>query len=66
MTLTNACEIAEDCGLTTVGEAITNIEIHAPSFFDYDKLSDEIKELHNDAKNIDPYTLVKDYLRKGE
>ena len=29
MKLKTACELAEECGLYTIGEAIMNIEIHA-------------------------------------
>jgi hypothetical protein len=46
-----ACEIADECGLQTIGEAILNIKIHAISLFSYDELDKELKELYEDAKN---------------
>lgn len=51
MKVKEACEIAEDCGLETIGEAILNIEIHAISLFSYDELNKELSELYEDAKN---------------
>jgi hypothetical protein len=51
MKIKEACEIAVDCGLTTIGEAILNIELHAISLFSYDELSKELNELYEDAKN---------------
>ncbi|MGV2640064.1 hypothetical protein GNF86_01230 [Clostridium perfringens] len=51
MKLKRAIKIGKDCGLETIGEAIYNIELHASSMFDFDKIQEEIKELHNDFKN---------------
>lgn len=34
------------CGMTTVDEAIKNIEIHSHNFFVYEKISTELKELY--------------------
>lgn len=51
MKVKEACEIAENCGLETIGEAIFNIELHAISLFPYDALNKELTELHEDAKN---------------
>lgn len=51
MKLKTAIDIAKDCGLETVGEAICNIEIHALSIFDYDKMNEEFKELYDDFKS---------------
>tara|TARA_R110002020_G_scaffold160415_6_gene344832 strand:- start:399 stop:617 length:219 start_codon:yes stop_codon:yes gene_type:complete len=34
------------CGMTTVDEAIKNIEIHSNNFFVYEKISTELKELY--------------------
>lgn len=36
MKVKEACEIAEDCGLATIHEAIINIQIHAGCLFSYD------------------------------
>lgn len=51
MKVKEACAIAEDCGLETIGEAILNIQIHAISIFSYDELDKELNELYEDAKN---------------
>ena len=51
MKVKEACEIAEECGLETIGEAILNIEIHATSLFLYSELNKELRELYEDAKN---------------
>ena len=51
MKVKEACEIAEDCGLETIGEAILNIQLHAISLFSYDELNKELDELYEDAKN---------------
>lgn len=45
MKLKEACGIAGACGLSTVGEAITNITFHATSLFPYDEIDKEIEEL---------------------
>ena len=52
MKLKSALDIAKDCGLHTVGEALLNIEIHALNIFNYSKLEDEIKELHLELKEL--------------
>ena len=41
MKLKEACEFGEACGLTTVGEAIMNIELHAGCIMAYDKMDAE-------------------------
>ena len=43
MKLKDAIEIAKGCGLTTIGEAVFNIKIHAMSIFNY---GEETKEIH--------------------
>lgn len=45
MKLKDAIEIAEDCGLETVGEAVLNIRIHSLNLFEYGKELEEYKEL---------------------
>ena len=52
MNLLSAIEIAENCDLSTIGEAKLNIEMHANSLFDYDKLTEELQELENDVNRI--------------
>lgn len=48
MKLKEACELAEACGLSTVGEAINNVTIHATSLFPYNMIDREIAELTAD------------------
>nr|DAT57151.1 MAG TPA: hypothetical protein [Caudoviricetes sp.] len=45
MKIQQALEIANDCGLETVGEAILNIVIHAPNLFSYYDVDKELNEL---------------------
>lgn len=51
MKVKEACEIADECGLETIGEAIFNIQLHAISLFSYYELNEELNELYEDAKN---------------
>jgi hypothetical protein len=51
MKLKEALEIGDECGLSHIGEALLNIEIHAGSLFSYDKIAIEIEELFNDFKD---------------
>ena len=57
MKIQEALEIAEDCGLETVGEAIYNIQIHAPSLFSYSDIDKELKEL------VDTWAWIKEHRR---
>ena len=47
MKIQTAIEIAKDCELETVGEAIYNIKLHAGSLFSYSDIQKEIEELEN-------------------
>lgn len=51
MKLYKAINIAKQCELSTVGEAIDNIKIHCMNIFDYDEINKEIDELMNDFNN---------------
>ena len=62
MTLREACDIVDACGLTTVGEAITNIEIH--NVFSHSKMAAELAELYADAENIPHDTPITQYIDK--
>lgn len=62
MTLRDACEIAVDCGLETVGEAVYNIDLHAPSLFAYSEVALELEELHREAEDYDENTSVYDII----
>ena len=46
MKFKEALEMGVDCGLSTVHEAIRNIEIHSINFFIYEKIRAELKELY--------------------
>lgn len=52
MTVKQACEIAEECGLETIGEAILNIQIHASNLFSDDEINKELNELYEDAEGF--------------
>lgn len=64
MKLKKACEYAEVCGLDTVGEAVLNIKLHAPSLFAYDDLTWELKELDKDAAGIPSETPIGEILKE--
>lgn len=46
MKIKEALEIAQDCGLDSVGEAIFNIRLHAGSLFAYKDVTKELQELN--------------------
>ena len=46
MKFKEALEMGMDCGLSTVQEAVRNIEIHSVNFFIYEKIRPELKELY--------------------
>ena len=52
MKLKLALDIGRDCGLSTVGEAMLNIDIHAISIFDYGKMAAELHELHDEWNSL--------------
>lgn len=62
MTLKAACEIAIDCGLETVDEAVLNIQLHANSIFGYDEISSELHELEIAAEKYPINTFISDIL----
>lgn len=45
MKIYEAIELANDCGLETLGEAVYNVEIHANQLFSYSDLPKELNEL---------------------
>lgn len=64
MTLKDACEIAEDCGLETIGEAVDNIDIHCTSIFCYSDIPQELQELHLEASEYDWNMSIKEFLER--
>ena len=51
MTLKTACEIADECGLETIGEAILNIELHAIQLYTDEEAKKELRELYSEVLN---------------
>lgn len=47
MKLYDALNLGKDCGLETVNEAISNVEIHGTSLFLYIEMDKEYHELYN-------------------
>lgn len=52
MKLKQCIDIAENCGLNTLGDAVLNVDIHAMSIFDYRKLSGELMELYREYNDL--------------
>lgn len=51
MRLIKCLEIGKSCDLETVGEAMLNIDMHAISIFDYEKLTEELREMYDEFEN---------------
>lgn len=68
MTLRDCLEIANNCGLETVGEALYNINLHAMMIFEYSKMNQELTQVYNEADdlysktNFTKYSLVDEVL----
>ena len=56
MKLVTALELAEECGLETVNEAIRNVFIHSGQLFTFDKGFEERAELLADWRNVESST----------
>lgn len=67
-TLLDACRIAYACGLTTIGEAIMNVELHYDCFFSIDNFAEEYKAFCNDVVrySVTNDTLIEDIFTKEE
>lgn len=63
MTLLKACEIAQACTLTTVGEAVHHIMLHAINILDYDKITEELEELIKEAQTYPENTPIAKILK---
>lgn len=66
MTLKEVCELADACGLETVGEAVMNAELHYDALVLIDDMDREFEELYREVKALGPewesvsiYTIVK-------
>ena len=66
MTLKNACDIAESCGLDTIEEAVFNIRLHASQLFAYEKIEEELNELYAEVKNFNPLDSIYKILGRTE
>ena len=64
MKLIEALQIAESCGLSTVGEAVKNIEIHAMSLFIYEDLPLELARLEFEARAFDENTTISEAMKQ--
>ena len=64
MKLIEALQIAESCGLSTVGEAVKNIEIHAMSLFIYEDLPLELAQLEFEARGFDENTTISEAMKQ--
>lgn len=62
MKLKECLEIGKECGLTTLNEALMNIEIHATNVFSYSEMSNELNELYESVKDISGGSLIEDLL----
>ena len=65
MKVKEACEIADACNLTTIGEAILNIDYHCIELFSYGKIDEELKELYDDAKSYNLNSSIYTVILKG-
>jgi len=52
MNLKECFNLAEACGLTTVGEAFDNVRIHAINIFVYDEITEELQELVDEIDSL--------------
>ena len=66
MTLKEVCDLADACGLETVGEAVMNAELHYDALVTIDDMDKEFEELYREVKALGPewesvsiYTIVK-------
>lgn len=46
MKLIDVLELGSDCGLEDVGEAMLNVDLHAPSLFAYSEMDSELNEMY--------------------
>lgn len=52
MKLKEVCEIADACGLETVGQAVINAELHYDALVFIDAMDKEFEELYREAKTL--------------
>lgn len=54
MKLKTICEIADACGLETVGQAVMNAELHYDALVSIDTMHKEFEELYQEVKKLGP------------
>ena len=54
MTLNEVCELADACGLETVGEAVMNAELHYNALVSISDFDQEFEELYREVKALGP------------
>lgn len=54
MKLKDVCELADACGLKTVGEAVMNAELHYDALVLIDDMDKEFEELYREVKALGP------------
>ena len=54
MKLKEICEIADACGLETIGEAVINAEQHYDALVPIDSMDKEFEELYREVKALGP------------
>ena len=54
MTLKYCCEIADACGLETVGEAVMNAEMHYDALVSIDDMEKEFDQLYQEVAALGP------------
>ena len=54
MKLKEVCEIADACGLETVGEAVLNAERHYDALVSISSMGEEFEELYQEVKALGP------------
>jgi len=52
MKLEECFNLAEACGLTTIGEAFDNVRIHAINIFIYEEITKELQELVDEIDGL--------------
>jgi len=52
MKLKSAISLAESCGLRTINEAITNVEIHSMMLFKIKDIQNEINEIYLEIEEL--------------
>lgn len=54
MKLKDACELADECGLMTVGEAVMNVELHYDALMLISNMEEEFEELYREVEALGP------------